>query len=90
MIHPVNAEEILGMSSLDLSRSPVCHDQNTPAGKFKKWMDPPNPSINHNNARNKHLENTGQWLLKDERYLAWKQQPNSLMWINGICEYHHF
>ena len=80
-----NTEEILGMSSLDLSSA--SQPKRLP-GKFKKWLDPPDPSIHHNNARNKHLENTGQWLLKDERYLTWKEQPNSLMWINGICEHY--
>ena len=87
IIYPDNPEEILGMSwsSLDLSN---VSQLNFLTGKFKKWLDPPDPSINHNNARNKYFENTGQWLLDDEKYLTWKQQPNSLMWINGICECH--
>ncbi|KAF8330209.1 ankyrin repeat-containing domain protein [Amanita rubescens] len=53
-------------------------------GKFKKWLNAPDPSTNHNIARKKHHKNTGQWILEDERYVIWKQQPNSLMWINGI------
>ncbi|KAF8669599.1 hypothetical protein AX14_005997, partial [Amanita brunnescens Koide BX004] len=52
--------------------------------KFKKWLNVPDPSTNHNNARKKHHQGTGQWLLEDERYATWKQQSNSLMWINGI------
>lgn len=56
--------------------------------KLMKWLNPPNPSTNHNNARDKHHENTGQWLLGDERYVTWKQQANSFMWINGICKCH--
>ena len=56
------------------------------AENFKKWLAVPDPSINHNNARKKWHKNTGQWLLKDDRYVAWKKYANSFMWINGICE----
>ena len=56
------------------------------AAKFKKWLTAPDPSINHNSARKRYHKDTGQWLLGDERYVAWKEQPNSLIWINGICE----
>ncbi|KAF8351875.1 ectomycorrhiza-induced ankyrin-domain/NACHT-domain-containing protein [Amanita rubescens] len=52
--------------------------------KFKKWLNVPDPSVSHNNAREKHLQGSGQWLLGDERYIKWKEQFNSFMWINGI------
>jgi hypothetical protein len=54
--------------------------------KFKKWLNAPDPSTNHNNARKKYHEGTGQWLLEDGKYATWKQESNSFMWINGICE----
>ncbi|KAF8326451.1 ankyrin repeat-containing domain protein [Amanita rubescens] len=52
--------------------------------KLKKWLNVPDPSVSHNNAREKHLEGSGQWLLRDKRYIKWKEQSNSFMWINGI------
>ncbi|KAF8713547.1 hypothetical protein AX14_012942 [Amanita brunnescens Koide BX004] len=52
--------------------------------KFKKWLNAPDPSTNHNNARKKYHEGTGQWLLEDGKYATWKQESNSFMWINGI------
>ncbi|KAF8334571.1 ankyrin repeat-containing domain protein [Amanita rubescens] len=52
--------------------------------KFKKWLAVPDPSINHNIAREKHHKGTCQWLLDDKRYISWKEQSNSFMWINGI------
>ncbi|KAF8324400.1 ankyrin repeat-containing domain protein [Amanita rubescens] len=52
--------------------------------KFKKWLTAPDPSINHNTARKRYHQDTGQWILGDERYVSWKEQPNSLIWINGI------
>ena len=53
--------------------------------KFKKWLNAPDPSISHNNIRKKHYNGTGQWLLEDKRYITWKEQYNSFLWINGIC-----
>ncbi len=34
------------------------------SAKFKKWLNAPDPSVSlsHNNAREKHLEGSGQWL----------------------------
>ncbi|KAF8351877.1 ectomycorrhiza-induced ankyrin-domain/NACHT-domain-containing protein, partial [Amanita rubescens] len=52
--------------------------------KLKKWLNVPDPSVSHNNAREKHLQGSGQWLLGDKRYIKWKEQSNSFMWINGI------
>ena len=55
--------------------------------KFKMWLLPPDASLDHNNARRKHLQDTGQWLMNNNKYLAWRQQPNSFMWVNGTCEH---
>ncbi|KAF8678526.1 hypothetical protein AX14_004715, partial [Amanita brunnescens Koide BX004] len=52
--------------------------------KFKRWLDAPDPSNTHITARYKYHKSTGQWLLEDDRYVNWKQQANSFMWINGI------
>jgi hypothetical protein len=54
--------------------------------KFKRWLNAPDPSTNHNSARDKHLPGTGQWLLQKKEYVKWKKQANSFMWINGDCE----
>ena len=63
------------------------HFLNMPSSaKFRKWLNVPDPSINHNNAREKHLKGSGQWLLEEKRYIEWKEKSNSFMWINGICE----
>jgi len=61
--------------------------------ELKKWLNMPDgpdlASVSHNNAREKHLEGSGQWLLEDEKYIKWKGQSNSFMWLNGICEWHN-
>ena len=89
MIHLVSTEEVLGRLSceiLHLSLYCFIMPETLLVGKFHKWLNAPDPSTNHNIARKKYHKNTGQWLLDDERYRIWKQQPNSFMWINGICK----
>ena len=83
----VTRQEDVGMFSI-CSEYWQCFMSDLAIAKFREWLDPPDPSPNHNNARDKHHGNTGQWLLEDERYVTWKQQANSFLWINGICECH--
>lgn len=54
--------------------------------KFKKWLHAPDPSTNHNSAREKRYGRTGQCVLEHDGYKAWKQNENSLLQIHGICE----
>ncbi|TVY40551.1 hypothetical protein LOCC1_G004799 [Lachnellula occidentalis] len=44
----------------------------------------PNPSQEHNVARERHEETTGSWLINDSNdYLGWLTSPNSFLWLNG-------
>ncbi len=56
-------------------------------GKYRRWLRPPDPSTNHNNAIEKCLPDTGSWLLRCQIYMDWKQKPSSIMWIHGICKH---
>ncbi|TVY27932.1 Vegetative incompatibility protein HET-E-1 [Lachnellula hyalina] len=56
----------------------------------------PNPSQEHNIARDKHEETTGSWLIHDNNdYSGWLTAPNSFLWLNGgagvgksiLCKY---
>ena len=52
--------------------------------KAMNWLSPPDPSINFNKAREQRHQGTGQWLLDSDTYCAWKNEPNSFLWLNGI------
>lgn len=52
--------------------------------KIRKWLSPPDPSTNFNQAREQHHQGTGQWLLASEPYAKWKTERNSFLWLNGI------
>lgn len=52
--------------------------------KIENWLSPPNPSTNHNAAKEKHLEGTGQWFLESTEFSAWKSSTKSAIWVHGI------
>ncbi|THY84624.1 purine and uridine phosphorylase, partial [Aureobasidium pullulans] len=54
------------------------------SGAIKKWLNAPDPSVNHNNALEKHHPGTGRWFLEDNRFLLWKQVPTSFLWLHGL------
>jgi Cdc6-like AAA superfamily ATPase len=53
-------------------------------GLIKSWLDPPDPSTNHIQARKEHHQDTGLWFLTSERYTQWKAKLCSSLWLHGI------
>ena len=53
-------------------------------GKVLTWLGGPDPSINHEEARNKHQEGTGDWFLRLPQFNRWKQRQIRSIWIHGI------
>ncbi|KAI1086511.1 hypothetical protein F5B19DRAFT_498274 [Rostrohypoxylon terebratum] len=40
----------------------------------------------HNQARQRHVEKTGEWLLQDtKRFKPWLEEPDSFLWLHGIA-----
>lgn len=49
-----------------------------------QWLCTVDPSEAYNAARNKHIEGTSDWLVKQsEEYEAWENDPSSLLWLHG-------
>jgi hypothetical protein len=51
--------------------------------KFRAWLSPPDPSINHNTACDIHHNGTASWFIQDSRFREWKENGGSLLWIRG-------
>jgi hypothetical protein len=51
--------------------------------KITDWLSPPNPETNHESACQRHEPLTGNWLLQDARYLAWKSGSIRSLWVYG-------
>ena len=49
---------------------------------LRKWVSPPDPSINHNIARDIHHGGSAQWFFEGSIFAEWKSN-GSLLWIYG-------
>jgi hypothetical protein len=50
---------------------------------FRRWLSPPDPSINYNTAWNAHHEGSAEWFIHGYTYLKWRMSTGSLLWIHG-------
>lgn len=53
---------------------------------LRKWIAPPDPSVNFNTASDAHHEGTAEWCTKGNTVAAWKT-CGSLLWIHGKRTY---
>jgi len=79
-------EEIEGIS-LHRDRTVHQHDQYVPIGnqlkeRLRTWLSPPDPSINHNHARESQQYGTAGWFLQGDTFREWKNN-GSVLWISG-------
>ncbi|KAH9031827.1 hypothetical protein EDB84DRAFT_1578712 [Lactarius hengduanensis] len=49
---------------------------------LRKWVAPPDPSVNYNTASGAHHEGTAEWCTKGNTLANWKTS-GSLLWIHG-------
>jgi len=60
--------------------------------KFRTWLSPPNPSVNHNTACDIQHKGTATWFIQGSKFKEWKKN-GSLLWIRGnrmflpACQY---
>ncbi|KAH9019708.1 hypothetical protein EDB84DRAFT_610943 [Lactarius hengduanensis] len=59
----------------DLNRNELRKD-------LRKWIAPPDPSVNYNTASSAHHEGTAAWCTKGNTLADWKAS-GSLLWIHG-------
>ena len=49
---------------------------------LSRWLSPPNPSTNHNNACKAHHSGTAQWFFQGSIFKQWKS-TGSFLWVHG-------
>ncbi|OAF55629.1 hypothetical protein VC83_07589 [Pseudogymnoascus destructans] len=52
--------------------------------EIRRWLSPPDPSINYRKAIKLRQSDTGLWLLESEVYSKWKRNASSFVWLYGI------
>src|SRR5258708_36765652 len=51
---------------------------------LRRWLSSPDPSTNHNIARNAHYDGTANWSFRGAFYKEWRSTgSDSLLWIHG-------
>ncbi|KAF8490580.1 hypothetical protein JB92DRAFT_3008675 [Gautieria morchelliformis] len=52
--------------------------------KIDKWLAAPDHESKDRNARSMRREETGSWVLEEERFREWREAPHSFLWLHGI------
>ena len=50
--------------------------------RVRTWLSPPDPSTNHNHARETQQRGTARWFLQGSTFCEWKKN-GSILWIRG-------
>ncbi|KAH8800442.1 nucleoside phosphorylase domain-containing protein [Xylogone sp. PMI_703] len=53
--------------------------------KIRQWLQSSNPSMNYDKALEQRQSGTGRWVLEHIKFVRWKTQPNSFLWLHGIA-----
>ncbi|KAJ5660357.1 Pfs NACHT and Ankyrin domain protein [Penicillium longicatenatum] len=53
--------------------------------KIRRWLCPPDPSTNANDAMALHHEGTGKWLLESPVFQSWYSGSNRHLWLHGLA-----
>ncbi|KAH9055878.1 hypothetical protein EDB83DRAFT_2225192, partial [Lactarius deliciosus] len=69
-------------SNLSRSRNLTSLTGNELRKDLRKWIAPPDPSVNYNTASGAHHEGTAEWCTKGNTLANWKAS-GSLLWIHG-------
>ncbi|KAF5566205.1 ankyrin repeat [Fusarium phyllophilum] len=69
--------------AMDSNRDIKSLSSNVQDDAISRWLNPADPSVDHNKARKAWHSGTGHWLLNSSQYLTWKSQKDSFLWLNG-------
>ncbi|KAK1757014.1 ankyrin repeat-containing domain protein, partial [Echria macrotheca] len=47
------------------------------------WLCDIDPSQNYNTALDHNTDGTGNWLVENGQFTAWKEEPGSFLWLHG-------
>jgi hypothetical protein len=84
-VNNLNREQSLKYIIVDHKASNSCTG-NELRKDLRKWIAPPDPSVNFNTASDAHHEGTAAWCTKGDTVVTWKAS-GSLLWIHGKRTY---
>ncbi|SCV59497.1 uncharacterized protein FFFS_14066 [Fusarium fujikuroi] len=78
-----NKVEDIRQIATDNNRNIISLSSSIRDDAISRWLNPSDPSVDHNKARQTCHSGTGEWLLKSPQYLTWKSRDNSFLWLSG-------
>ncbi|KAI0032020.1 hypothetical protein K488DRAFT_70984 [Vararia minispora EC-137] len=77
------AATFVAVETIRVDVQAVCKEVGTILGKdIKDWLNPPDPSSNHETLRKLHQSDTCTWFF-DPVFEDWKARGNGFYWVNG-------
>ncbi|KAI8242562.1 Serine/threonine-protein phosphatase 6 regulatory ankyrin repeat subunit B [Colletotrichum sp. SAR 10_96] len=52
--------------------------------EIKRWLDPPDPSTNANQAKKFRHPGTGEWFIESVEFVYWKSEILRHLWLHGL------
>jgi len=95
ILHSVDAKlgklhQYNGMSGRSQGRQLTDNEVRKVDEDVRRWLSPPDPSVNHNRALMARHEGTGKWLLLREDFREWKATDCGVYWLYALgahCPY---
>jgi Asp-tRNA(Asn)/Glu-tRNA(Gln) amidotransferase C subunit len=82
--HAITLATQTQVSTIETSLQPLLSaEQARTLDTIIQWLDAPNPSENHAQARREHEPGTGEWLFKSRAYQDWLSGSSPLLWMHG-------
>ena len=66
------------------------HEEDNNRRKILKWLSPDDYDETHERHWKKRFDNTGEWLIDDDRFSVWMDTENSgLLWCYGARRFYY-
>ena len=83
-INSETAEKTQGKTFQLLNERACLENTDDQHEKFRRWLNPPDPSLNYNKALKERFAGTGTWFIESPVFINWKTTPGSFLWLYGI------
>ncbi|WYZ41181.1 hypothetical protein EsH8_V_000076 [Colletotrichum jinshuiense] len=80
-----NKVDIIQKSTIAMNATTETIKSDLQTQKIKRWISPPDPSINANHARKLRQEGTCAWLLETPIFKAWVLGSRQHLWLHGLA-----
>ncbi|KAL3424929.1 ankyrin repeat protein [Phlyctema vagabunda] len=74
-----------GMRSMKLMEALMRVQDRQEDHKVLSWLSNVDPMVDHEAAKKNRQEGTGEWFIRGDKYIEWRDKPNSFLWLHGFA-----